>query len=122
MLLDLGINVRRFGSLMGNNYHHLGLTQLVADCTSNVVDWVLIIGVCVHRMNNGYCEAQTLMGHSNFIVCVCVLPPHDGHPLGLILTGSNDRCICAFAPDSSKPLYVLKGHTNAGMCNALFFR
>lgn len=64
-------------------------------------------------MNTGYCEAQTLTGHSNFVVCVCVLPPYDGQPLGLILTGSNDHCICAFAPDSSKPLYVLKGHTNA---------
>ncbi|KDR14862.1 hypothetical protein L798_11403, partial [Zootermopsis nevadensis] len=64
-------------------------------------------------INTGYCEVQTLIGHSNFVVCVCVLPPHDGQPLGLILTGSNDHCICAFAPDSSKPLYVLEGHTNA---------
>jgi len=63
-------------------------------------------------VNTGYCEAQTLFGHSNFVVCVCVLPPYDGQPLGLILTGSNDRCICAFTPNSSKPLFVLKGHTN----------
>jgi WD40 repeat protein len=121
LLLDLEINVRRFGSLMGNNYN-LGLALLVAECNLNVFDWVLIIYVCVHRINTGYCEAQTLIGHSNFVVCVCILPPHDGQPLGLILTGSNDHCICAFSPDSSEPLYVLKGHTNAGMCNANFFR
>lgn len=78
---------------------------------------ILIIAACFLRINTGYCEAQTLTGHSNFVVCVCVLPPHNGHPLGLILTGSNDHCICVFAPDSSKPLYVLKGHANTGKCD-----
>ena len=77
--------------------------------------------VCMHRMNTGYCEAQTLVGHTNFVVCVCVLPPYDGQPLGLILTGSNDRCICAFTPNSSKPLFILKGHTNTGKCSFFVF-
>jgi hypothetical protein len=98
-----------------------GITSQKTALFINVFNWILIIGVYVHRINTGFCEAQTLIGHSNFVVCVCILPPHDGHPLGVILTGSNDRCICAFAPDSSEPLYVLKGHTNAGMCSVFFW-
>ncbi|PSN46406.1 Phospholipase A-2-activating protein [Blattella germanica] len=63
-------------------------------------------------VNAGFSEAQTFVGHSNFVSSVCVLPPHDGHPSGLIVTGSNDNIIRAFALDSPTPLLVLKGHNN----------
>ena len=34
-----------------------------------------------------------MTGHENFVSCVCVMPPDDKYPHGLILTGSNDHDI-----------------------------
>ncbi|KAK7867192.1 hypothetical protein R5R35_008386 [Gryllus longicercus] len=63
-------------------------------------------------INAGYTEVQTLLGHTNFVSCVCVLPPDSQFPKGLILTGSNDSNIRMFAVDSPQPIAVLKGHKN----------
>ncbi|GLG99497.1 Lissencephaly-1 homolog [Gryllus bimaculatus] len=65
-------------------------------------------------INAGYTEVQTLLGHTNFVSCVCVLPPDSQFPKGLILTGSNDSNIRMFAVDSPQPIAVLKGHKNVG--------
>ncbi|XP_062985272.1 phospholipase A-2-activating protein [Elgaria multicarinata webbii] len=62
--------------------------------------------------NRGFTEMHCMSGHSNFVSCVCVIPPSDLYPRGLIATGGNDNNICIFALDSSAPLYVLKGHKN----------
>ncbi|XP_066992739.1 phospholipase A-2-activating protein [Anabrus simplex] len=64
-------------------------------------------------INTGYSEIQSLLGHKNFVSCVCVLPPDSRYPSGLIVTGSNDNSIRIFSLDSPQPLCVLSGHTNA---------
>lgn len=53
-------------------------------------------------------------GHSNFISAVCVLPPSDQFPHGLILTGSNDKTILAYDLESPQPKYKLTGHEDTG--------
>lgn len=53
-------------------------------------------------------------GHSNFISAVCVLPPSDQFPHGLILTGSNDKTILAYDLESPQPRYKLTGHEDTG--------
>ncbi|XP_015277901.1 PREDICTED: phospholipase A-2-activating protein isoform X1 [Gekko japonicus] len=60
--------------------------------------------------NRGFSEMHCMSGHSNFVSCVCVIPPSDIYPRGLIATGGNDNNICIFTLDSPTPLYVLKGH------------
>uniref|UniRef100_T1J7G6 Phospholipase A-2-activating protein n=1 Tax=Strigamia maritima TaxID=126957 RepID=T1J7G6_STRMM len=62
--------------------------------------------------DSSYTEFMSTVNHSNFVSAICVLPPTDEYPKGIILTGSNDRVICAFTIDSSTPLYQLIGHTN----------
>nr|XP_034953362.1 phospholipase A-2-activating protein isoform X1 [Zootoca vivipara] len=62
--------------------------------------------------NRGFTEVHCMSGHSNFVSCVCVIPPSELYPRGLIATGGNDNNICIFALDNSAPLYVLKGHKN----------
>ncbi|XP_032069601.1 phospholipase A-2-activating protein isoform X2 [Thamnophis elegans] len=62
--------------------------------------------------NRGFHEMHCLSGHTNFVSCVCVIPPSDLYPRGLIATGGNDSNICIFTLDKSTPLYVLKGHKN----------
>ncbi|XP_026569208.1 phospholipase A-2-activating protein isoform X1 [Pseudonaja textilis] len=62
--------------------------------------------------NTGFHEIHCLTGHSNFVSCVCVIPPSDLYPRGLIATGGNDNNICIFTLDKPTPLYVLKGHKN----------
>ncbi|KAG8455122.1 hypothetical protein GDO86_001365 [Hymenochirus boettgeri] len=60
----------------------------------------------------GFVEMQKMTGHSNFVSSVCILPPTDTYPRGLIATGGNDHNICVFSLDNPKPLYMLKGHKN----------
>lgn len=60
----------------------------------------------------GFVEVSCFRGHTNFVSCVCVLPPDEIHPTGLILTGSNDKSICAFTLESPDPVYRLIGHAN----------
>ncbi|KAJ9583075.1 hypothetical protein L9F63_022581 [Diploptera punctata] len=62
-------------------------------------------------INTGFSEFQTLVGHSNYVSSVCVLPANDDHTC-IIVTGCNDHNIRAFTLDSPTPLIVLKGHSN----------
>ncbi|XP_056376683.1 phospholipase A-2-activating protein isoform X2 [Hyla sarda] len=62
--------------------------------------------------STGFIELNRMKGHSNFVSCVCYIPPSDTYPRGLIATGGNDHNICVFSFDSPNPLYVLKGHKN----------
>ena len=55
-----------------------------------------------------------LQGHSNFVAAVCVLPPDDNYPQGLVATGSNDSTILLFAPGQLQHVAKLTGHTNTG--------
>ncbi|XP_013048825.2 phospholipase A-2-activating protein [Anser cygnoides] len=64
-------------------------------------------------LNRGFTEMHCMRGHSNFVSCVCIIPPSDLYPRGLIATGGNDHNICIFTVDNTAPLYVLKGHKNA---------
>jgi len=69
----------------------------------------------VHRHNTAYTETQTFSGHKSFVTCVCVVPANDLFPQGLIVTGGNDKIILAFTPESSDPVFQLKGHENTGI-------
>ncbi|KAK2512590.1 Plaa [Columba guinea] len=62
--------------------------------------------------NRGFAEMHCMSGHSNFVSCVCIIPPSDLYPRGLIATGGNDHNICIFTADNPAPLYILKGHKN----------
>nr|XP_060618445.1 phospholipase A-2-activating protein [Anolis sagrei ordinatus] len=62
--------------------------------------------------NRGFTEMRCMSGHSNFVSSVCVIPPSELYPRGLVATGGNDNNICIFTLDNSAPLYVLKGHKN----------
>ncbi|XP_076684059.1 phospholipase A2 activator protein [Andrena cerasifolii] len=57
-----------------------------------------------------YVHAGTLKGHSNFVSSVCVIPPSKQHPLGLIVTGSNDKTICVYVADQLEPSNVIQAH------------
>ncbi|XP_022087891.1 phospholipase A-2-activating protein-like [Acanthaster planci] len=61
---------------------------------------------------SGYEEKHCMRGHENFIAAVCVLPPNDKYPNGLIATGGNDHKINMYKPDSQVPEYTLSGHAN----------
>jgi len=49
------------------------------------------------------------------VSAVCVLPPDEEFPQGLIITGSNDHVIHAYTLDSPEPKYRLTEHTGNGM-------
>ena len=66
------------------------------------------------RYNAGFTETQTFTGHKSFVTCVCVVPANDVFPQSVILTGSNDKMILAFTPESSEPIFTLSGHENTG--------
>ncbi|KAM8983269.1 phospholipase A-2-activating protein isoform 2-T2 [Ara ararauna] len=63
-------------------------------------------------LNRGFTEIHCMSGHSNFVSCVCIIPPSELYPRGLIATGGNDHNICIFTIDNPAPLYILKGHKN----------
>uniref|UniRef100_A0A8D0FIJ4 Phospholipase A2 activating protein n=1 Tax=Strix occidentalis caurina TaxID=311401 RepID=A0A8D0FIJ4_STROC len=65
-------------------------------------------------LNRSFTEMHCMSGHSNFVSCVCIIPPSDLYPRGLIATGGNDHNICIFTVDNPAPLYILKGHKNTG--------
>ncbi|KAF7244575.1 Phospholipase A-2-activating protein [Varanus komodoensis] len=58
--------------------------------------------------SKGFTEMHCMSGHSNFVSCVCAIPPSELYPRGLIVTGGNDNNICIFTLDNSAPLYILK--------------
>ena len=55
-----------------------------------------------------------MSGHRNFVVAVCVMPPDERYPHGLIMTGSNDKNIHAYSLESPEPQYKLQGHGDTG--------
>ncbi|XP_076340868.1 phospholipase A2 activator protein [Tachypleus tridentatus] len=59
----------------------------------------------------GFTEAHCMSGPTNFVSCICTLPPSDQHPFGFILVGSNDCSIYCFSLDSPEPIYKLLGHS-----------
>ncbi|ESP05233.1 hypothetical protein LOTGIDRAFT_227892 [Lottia gigantea] len=63
--------------------------------------------------DNGYQEGHVMSGHNNFVSSVCVMPPDDKYPNGLIFTGSNDSTILAYTLDSPQPIYKLTGHSSS---------
>ncbi|XP_062460389.1 phospholipase A-2-activating protein [Pezoporus occidentalis] len=63
-------------------------------------------------LNRRFTEIHCMSGHSNFVSCVCIIPPSELYPRGLIATGGNDHNICVFTIDNPAPLYILKGHKN----------
>lgn len=71
--------------------------------------------ICRAPGDVGFSESHTMSGHSNFVVAVCVMPPDERYPHGLIMTGSNDNNIHAYSLESPQPQFKLEGHTNTGM-------
>ena len=65
-------------------------------------------------MDPSFREGLVLSGHTNFVVAVCMMPPSDTYPQGLIVTGSNDKTILAYTLDSPQPVYKLEGHVGTG--------
>jgi len=73
--------------------------------------------VCISfccREGQGFHEGLILGGHNGFVSAVCVLPPDEEFPHGVIVTGSNDHVIHAYTLDSPEPKYRLTGHTGNG--------
>jgi len=68
--------------------------------------------------NEEFLSSDPLVGHTNFVISVCVTQPDDNYPEGLIYTGSNDRSILAFVPNVPDPVFKLEGHAMA--VSALF--
>ncbi|KAK0062786.1 phospholipase A-2-activating protein [Biomphalaria pfeifferi] len=60
--------------------------------------------------DNSFRRELVLKGHSNFVSSICVTPPDDNYPQGLIVTGSNDKTILAYIPGSPEPVFKLIGH------------
>ncbi|XP_005104581.1 phospholipase A-2-activating protein [Aplysia californica] len=61
--------------------------------------------------SNSFVKELTMRGHSNFVSSLCVMPPDDSYPQGLIITGSNDKTILAYSPGVPEPVFKLTGHT-----------
>ncbi|ODN00533.1 Phospholipase A-2-activating protein [Orchesella cincta] len=55
-------------------------------------------------------QYQTCEGHTNFVSCVCVIPPSPKYPKGLILSGGHDHTILGFEIGNPSPLFHLIGH------------
>ncbi|CAH1243636.1 PLAA [Branchiostoma lanceolatum] len=62
--------------------------------------------------DNSFMEAHVMTGHSKFISSVCLLPPSDDYPHGMVVTGSNDHSIHIYSLESPEPVYKLTGHKN----------
>ncbi|GFS06857.1 phospholipase A-2-activating protein, partial [Elysia marginata] len=59
---------------------------------------------------NEFHQETVHRGHTNFVSSLCVMPPDDTYPQGLIITGSNDKTILAYTPGSAEPVFKLTGH------------
>lgn len=69
------------------------------------------------REGRQFHEGIIFGGHNGFVSAVCILPPDDEFPHGLIMTGSNDHVIHAYTLDSPEPKYKLTGHSGNGTAN-----
>ncbi|CAG5130369.1 unnamed protein product [Candidula unifasciata] len=63
-----------------------------------------------NEADNSYHRELVMRGHSNFVSSICVIPPDDTYPQGLIATGSNDKSILAYIPGVPDPVFKLTGH------------
>lgn len=61
-------------------------------------------------MDPGFHPGLLMRGHSNFVSAVCVMPPDSTYEQGLLITGSNDKTILGYTPDSPEPVFKLTGH------------
>lgn len=73
-----------------------------------------LASIIYFRDSNGYSEGNLMSGHSGFVACVCVIPPNDEYPQGLVATGSNDSMINVYSLELPAPLYKLEGHKGTG--------
>ncbi|XP_059168417.1 phospholipase A-2-activating protein-like [Physella acuta] len=55
-------------------------------------------------------KSLVMKGHTNFVSSICVMPPDDNYPQGLIVTGSIDKSILAYRPGEAEPVFKLTGH------------
>ena len=76
----------------------------------------MVVHVLCCREGHRFHEGLILGGHNGFVSAVCVLPPDEEFPRGLIVTGSNDHAIHAYTLDSPEPKYRLSGHSGNGRC------
>ncbi|GIL93050.1 hypothetical protein Vretifemale_20531 [Volvox reticuliferus] len=62
--------------------------------------------------NGGYSVAQTLVGHTDFVGPVLYAPPGSlsDYPQGAIVTGSRDKTVRVWEPQTAGCLTVLEGH------------
>ncbi|XP_050681679.1 phospholipase A-2-activating protein [Leptidea sinapis] len=60
-----------------------------------------------------FVNVVTYQGHTNFVSCVCWLPPCEAFPDGLVITGSNDNTILGYNLQDGTVQINLKGHDNA---------
>lgn len=65
-------------------------------------------------MDPGFHPGLLMRGHSNFVSAVCVMPPDSTYEQGLLITGSNDKTILGYTPDSPEPVFKLTGHEGNG--------
>ncbi|GIL66282.1 hypothetical protein Vafri_19894 [Volvox africanus] len=65
-----------------------------------------------HGDTGGYSVAQTLVGHTDFVGPVLYAPPGSliDYPQGVIITGSRDKTIRVWEPQTAGCLAVLEGH------------
>lgn len=69
-----------------------------------------------NEFNACYTESVTLKGHNNFVSAVTFIKSSSRYPLGLVITGSNDKKICVFDPLFPDPLFTLTEHLNTVCC------
>ncbi|KOB74661.1 putative phospholipase A2, activating protein [Operophtera brumata] len=60
-----------------------------------------------------FVNVVTYKGHSNFVSCVCWLPPCERYPDGLVVTGSNDNTLLGYNLQDGSVQITLEGHENA---------
>ena len=65
-----------------------------------------------NKHDASFMEGHLMSGQNNFVTSVCMMPPDEKYPHGLIVTGSSDHTILAYTLDSPQPIYKLEGRTN----------
>ncbi|KAL0840126.1 hypothetical protein ABMA28_015431 [Loxostege sticticalis] len=60
-----------------------------------------------------FVNVVTYKGHTNFVSCVCWVPPCEAFPEGLVVSGSNDNTILGYNLQDASIQITLEGHENA---------
>lgn len=66
----------------------------------------------VYRVKD-FVNVVTYKGHTNFVSCVCWVPPCEAFPEGLVVSGSNDNTILGYNLQDASIQITLEGHENA---------